>query len=66
MSDLRIIQSLEPEEFIEALKPHDDSFMALTFGSLLEYMDQEHIRVHELEDAPRPLLFAMYRGDSLL
>lgn len=65
MSDLRFFQFTEPQIFLEAVEPHDHSFLNYTLGPVLESFEVEQIRLRGLTDASRHL-FGVYKGDALL
>lgn len=65
MSKYRVVQFTESQEYINACKPYDDTFINFAFGAYLDYIGP--VKTPILEDDPVPLtLLAVYSGEQLM
>lgn len=65
-SPFRLVDFRNPDDFIEAVKNYDDSFMNFALGALLDSVNPSQAAAQaRWGGGPRTLL-AIYRGDDLL
>ena len=65
MPNFCVTRSLDPHEFLDAVKASDDSFMNFPLGALMDSMDEYQVRVRNITDDSRKLL-GVYDGETLV
>ncbi len=65
MVDLRVVHFLDPEAFVDAVKPFDDTYMNFALGGVLNSMKPGHPLANDRSADARTLL-AVYKGEKLL
>lgn len=66
MTDLRIVNWSNPDEFVKATSGYDDSWMNFAIGALLDSLDSGQIKSHVRWGPAERTLVGVYRGDQLL
>ncbi|PSR77650.1 hypothetical protein PHLCEN_2v7840 [Hermanssonia centrifuga] len=65
MEKIRVTNFTNPQEFLDAVKSHDDSFMNFAIGSLLDSLDEASARARMLTTNHRTLI-CVHKGKKLL
>ncbi len=65
MEKIRVTNFTNPQEFLDAVKSHDDSFMNFAIGSLLDSLDEASARARMLTTNHRTLI-CVHKGEKLL
>ena len=64
MEDFHVARFQHPPAFLQAVEPHDDSFMNYGIGSLLDFL--KRFSTPALEEQCSVVLLAVYRRNDLL